>query len=342
MPVAEIILHIGLEKTGSTSIQMFLDDHKDMLRWQGIACSGCLGWFNHKLLAAYAMDDGSRDVAVTSAGIESPQSHHAFRERTRGHVLGEIAHSEASRHLITSEDLSRLATPGEVRRVHDLLSPMCDRLRVVVFLRRQDRLAVSRHYWLLVNGGVPPAVFPARGCDGYYDYAAMLDIWADVFGADAIRLVHYPEAPETTGFDAVAAFCQAADIALPAGWQQAARRDNRSLDIVSQTVLETVNRHSAVLCEKHPGRRLRETLRALDGGVPGQFVTIAEARAFADRFAAGNARLATRFGLAEPLFGDDFSMYPERPPDPAELAHAAMVRMVDVVAKLLARPPQRA
>ncbi len=34
--ISEIILHIGLEKTGSTSIQMFVDDHKATLRDQGV------------------------------------------------------------------------------------------------------------------------------------------------------------------------------------------------------------------------------------------------------------------------------------------------------------------
>jgi len=309
------------------------------LRGQGIFCSGCLGWYNHKLLAAYGMGDGSRDIAVTSAGIDGPESHQAFRARTRGHVLAEIERTDAARYLLSSEDLSRLTTVDDVRRVHDLLSEICDRIRVIVFLRRQDLLAVSRYYSHLINGALPPAVFPAPDQAGYYDYAGLIETWADVFGSDAIRIVHYPEDAGAEGFDAIGAFCRAAGIALPADWQGTARRDNVSLDVVSQTILETVNRHSGILKDKLPGKRLLDALRATDGGVSGQLVSAAEARDFYETFAQGNARLFARFGpesgSSAPFFGDDFSMYPETPARRDDLAQDALVRMVGIVANLL-------
>lgn len=333
--ISEIILHIGLEKTGSTSIQMFIDDHQTLLRDQGVIASGCLGWQNHKLLAAYAMADGSRDVAVTSAGIDGPDSHRAFRARTRGQVLAEIARTDAQRYLISSEDLSRLTSVDDVRRVHDLMSEICDRIRVIVFLRRQDLLAVSRYYSYLINGWLPPAVFPAFEQARYYDYSGLIDTWAEVFGAGAIRIVHYPEVPAAQGFDAIGAFCGAAGIALPADWQPPARRENVSLDHISQAILEAMNRHSGVLKDNASGKRLLKLLQVADGGVPGQFVSAAQARDFCETFALGNARLARRFGLPSPLFGDDFSMYPDTPPRPADLAQDALVRMVGIVANLL-------
>jgi hypothetical protein len=344
--ISEIVVHIGLEKTGTTSIQRFLDDHKPLLRDQGVVCSGCLGWYNHKLLAAYGMADGSRDIAVTSAGVDGFSAHQAFRARTRGHVLAEIERTAATRYLVSSEDLSRLTTIDDVRRVHALLSEICDSIRVVVFLRRQDLLAISRYYSLLINGAVPSAVFPAPDQAAYYDYAARLDTWAHVFGDHAIRIVHYPEtrpgAGATGSFDAIGAFCDAAGIALPTGWQGTARQDNVSMDVISQTILETVNRHGGVMTEKLPAKQLLDALRATDGGVAGAFVSAAQARAFYDRFALGNAVLVRRFGLPQPLFGDNFSMYPESPPSPGAYAQAALERMMAVTATLLTRSPQRA
>jgi len=341
--ISEIIVHIGLEKTGTTSIQMFLDDQKSMLRDQGVFCSGCLGWYNHKLLAAYAMADGSRDIAVTSAGIDGPDAHQVFRARTRGHVLAEIERTDATRYLLSSEDLSRLNTIDDVRRVHALLSEICDNIRVVVFLRRQDLLAVSRYYSLLINGNVPAAVFPEPDQAGYYDYAALLDTWGHVFGAQAIRIVHYPETRSGAGsFDAIGAFCDAAGIALSAAWQATARQHNVSLDVISQTILETVNRRGGLMTEKVPARRLLDALRAVDGGIAGALVSAAQARTFYDRFALGNAALERRFGLPQPVFGDDYSMYPETPPAPGDLAQAALERMVAVAANLLNRATQRA
>jgi len=339
--ISEIILHIGLEKTGTTSIQMFLDDHKAMLHAQGVFASGCLGWYNHKLLAAYGMADGSHDIAVTSAGIDGPAAHQAFRARTRGHVLAEIERTDATRYLLTSEDLSRLITIEDIRRVHALLNEICANIRVIVFLRRQDRLAVSRYYSLLINGNVPPAVFPAPDQAAYYDFAGLLEPWAQVFGDQAIRIVPYNEAQSDSGrFDAIGAFCNAAGIALPADWQGSARQDNVSLDVISQTILQTVNRQGGVLTDKIPARRLLEALRAADRGIAGAFVSAAQARTFHDRYAHGNAALARRFQVRQPLFGDDFSMYPDTPPHPAALTQAALERMVAVITNLLTRTPQ--
>jgi hypothetical protein len=320
---------------------MFVDDHKATLRDQGVFASGCLGWYNHKLLAAYGMADGSRDIAVTSAGIDGPASHQAFRARTRGHVLAEIDRTDATRYLVSSEDLSRVTAIDDVRRVHALLSEICPNIRVVVFLRRQDLLAVSRYYSLLINGNVPMAVFPEPDSAAYYDYAALLDAWATVFGDHAIRIVHYPESRPDTRFNAIAAFCDAAGLVLSKNWHASARQDNVSLDMVSQTILATANRHGGILTEKQPAKRLLDALRAADGGRAGQFVSMAQARAFYDRFALGNARLARRFGL-QSLFGNDFTMYPETPPPPGDLAQAALERMMAVVAGLLSHRHQRA
>jgi hypothetical protein len=340
--LSEIILHIGLEKTGSTSIQMFVDDHKAMLHDQGVFASGCLGWYNHKLLAAYGMADGSRDIAVTSAGIDGPDAHQAFRARTRGHVLAEIERAttqraDATRYLLSSEDLSRVTAIDDVRRVHALLSEICTNIRVVVFLRRQDLLAVSRYYSLLINGNAPPAVFPEPDNAAYYDYAALLDTWGQVFGDHAIRIVHYPENRSDARFDAIAAFCAAAGLARPTNWHAAARHENVSLDVVNQTILATINRHSGVMTEKQPAKRLLDALRAVDGGAAGQFVSTAQARAFYARFAPGNVRMARRFALPQPPFGDDFTMYPETAPTPDDLAQAALDRMAAVMATLLTR-----
>lgn len=61
-----LYLHIGLEKTGTTSVQAFLHMNRAPLAQAGIWMPGCLGHLNHKLLAAYGFEVGSRDIAVTS------------------------------------------------------------------------------------------------------------------------------------------------------------------------------------------------------------------------------------------------------------------------------------
>ena len=83
-----------------------------------------------------------------------------------------------------------------------------DPIRVVVYLRRQDKHAASAYTQNLRVGSLaPPAALPAGGPEKLiqYDYGGLLDRWARAFG-DAAMVTRIFERADLTGGDAVRDF----------------------------------------------------------------------------------------------------------------------------------------
>jgi len=61
-------------------------------------------------------------------------------------------------------------------------------MKVVLYLRRQDELAVSRYNTRIKNGQTRREIFyPKDASSPYYDYRRLLDHWSAVFGKEALR-----------------------------------------------------------------------------------------------------------------------------------------------------------
>lgn len=308
-----IHLHIGLEKTGTTTIQEFLHHNAEALKERGVLVPDVLGHKNHKYLAAYGLNDASSDIAATSTGRgETPGKIAAFRESLRQHLATDIAKSGAGEAIISSEDLSRLFSMEEIERVVHLLRDVCDDLRIIVFMRRQDQLAASRYFSLVLGGSRETAVLPwsAEGRPRFYDYETNIGRWIDAVGADRISIVTVPASrrPDARRFDSVEQFC--ARVGLDPTDFERVPNQHVSLDPVNQIILQNFNvlrdDYNARATEALVARLLPMNDRTLQH-IPG----IAQARAFYAQFAAGNARLFTRLGVEDQLFDEDFSMYPD-------------------------------
>ena len=155
-----IILHIGTEKTGTTSIQHALAHDRDALAARGFLFPQLFGSENHMEIAVYAADDGQqmelRLHELDKAKCDLPE----YRARLRQKLADEVADSACHTMIISNEHChSRLLTPSAIQRLKDLLTPFCPNIEVQVYLRRQDQLAVSLHSTRLKLGGEGP-IFP--------------------------------------------------------------------------------------------------------------------------------------------------------------------------------------
>ena len=158
------ILHVGTEKTGSTSIQAFLAGNIPLLAKHGIAYLPCCGLPASQRLVAAALVAGEQDHLAASLGLPAAELSLERKSRFRARLATELAGLPARIHtvLFSSEHLhSRLIDQGSVQRLHDLVAPLVDEVAVLVYLRRQDRLAVSRHTTAVLHGAGDDAVFPA-------------------------------------------------------------------------------------------------------------------------------------------------------------------------------------
>lgn len=322
-------IHIGAEKTGTTSIQESLHANRARLASAGIAWPEFLGHRNHKLLAAAALPVESEDAAMAgNAFAGRPTAHAAHRADVTARLAALAEHHRQV--LISSEDLQRLPRDA-VETLGALLRPSFARFRVVVFLLRQDVLALRRRAQLIRTGHMAPAGFPTLESAAerrFYDYAALLADWAAVFGDEAILPVPVGKGSGNAGVDSVDLFYSA--LQIDAEGFAPVPRLNASPDSPSLEILNRAN--GARLLPGNPLRSQLERRLACFEAARQPPASRGEAAAFLSRLAASNEALATRWLDGAAAFSSDLESYPQADPRPA-IAREAERRLLLLAAQ---------
>ena len=187
--MGEAILHIGLAKTGSTAIQAMLYRNQEFVADAGWHYPAFLNRQNHVQLAAYGASD-DHHWTHRMVGAHSVEEFHRFRKEF------EAEFRKATRKgnwVFTSEHIaSRLLDEDSVGRLAQLLERF-DRVRVVMYVRRQDEMAVASHStW--ARDGQPHPFWIDRHLKmaNRYDYRLIAERWTSVFGSDAVEIRLYP------------------------------------------------------------------------------------------------------------------------------------------------------
>lgn len=296
----EIILHIGISKTGTSSIQRALAAVRPALGAAGIHYASSPGHANHGLLPMSLVPTGAlrgfNPLLWEGIGPE------ARLARFRAEFAAEMAAlpAAARRVVFSAEQCAGLLnSPARVAALRELLAPHAAAFRVIVYLRRQDRHFASGYVQSMRVGHVVPPGFGPGGEDGLYDYAALLDRWAGVFGAAAVTpRIFEPES--LAGGDAVDDFLAAigAPGIVPAGAPE--RRSNLS---ITPGAIALVLALAEGLRGTRPGvlspdsllwRRVMQRVSEVLPG-PGWRPAPAEARAYLARFEPTNEAVRARW-----------------------------------------------
>ena len=304
----KLLLHIGVPKTGTTSIQRRLAAQCSALLKHGVLYPGGNGLavpqFLHR--AALAGDDGRNSPVA----------------RFRRDFHRELASlpSDLSTVILSDEQCSlHLRTQAQIAQLHAWLAPHFATIRIIVYLRRQDALAASLYAQMLRHGiADPPSFELARGELAFlYDYAALLENWRTVFGQGALvpRLFESDAMP---GGDVVRDFFAACGLDPALAGQRAGADINPSMNLQGQALLLSLGR----MVRDETGRtQIRDKLWARLAAIvtelfPGRGwqPSRAEASSFMAQFEAGNESIrATWFPARASLFDMDFSKLPEFP-----------------------------
>lgn len=295
------ILHIGPMKTGSSSIQLWLHRRADDLAARGYHFPTSLGSRNMSRLTymAQARAFNGELVAVDTARLD------ALRAEMAG--LSPAVHTV----IFSGEMMGQILNePREVRALKEMLDEFFDSYLIVLYLRRQDELSLSRYSTSLRRGEKRARPFAQP-----FDYELVLNLWSDVFGREAIRPRIFDRDLMPSG-DVVHDFAQAAGLPYdPTG--EAALERNTSLLPEAQQFLAMFA--DAVRASGFDGQfidiagydDINRFLNSKFSG-PGSKPPRADAIAFHDRVRASNERVrAAWFPTRETLFNEDFSAYPE-------------------------------
>jgi len=181
----ELILHIGLHKTGTSAIQQFLRDNSKNLEEQGILYpQGIVPAGDHNPLAWCLVHERyfprRKEFYVENASMNHWRKLHEV-----------VSQSSATRIILSGEDFSLIDDPGQ-------LAALCEPYdtRVIVYLRRQDQYLqsvynqmVKSYEWSLTEPFEEFLLHHHLGDVMHYD--RLLHRWANAFSRERIKVGVY-------------------------------------------------------------------------------------------------------------------------------------------------------
>lgn len=293
----ELWIHIGSHKTGTTSIQM--------------ACRDAL--LTHGPGAAHYFDVRQPDTRITRISGKGDNFRCDIDMETADAIFRPPARHPRSTRFVTSEEvLFWISEPDTVSEFAAMLRERFKSIKIIAYLRRQDRLALSHRKQVVLRlpaarfYGISKSPLPsyAPHFQKYFDYATKLaDIWCTAFGKENVHVIPYRR-DELVGGDVVPDFAYRTGVRFDPLTRMAA---NPSL-AGNHTFLGLRLAHNAV-----PPATCQEILKRLPP-VGSYLPARDDAREFVSHFAEANRRLAREWTWGnEPFeFDTDFESYPEK------------------------------
>ncbi|MBI1172181.1 hypothetical protein GC209_12330 [bacterium] len=172
-----LTLHIGSHKTGTSTLQVTFRDNEAALLARGLAVARVPPWEH---VHPYLVFTNPARIFPEGYHLTDPEAFAAFlADRPADHVFA------------SSENFSFFFRQGAIDDLARALKRRFDRIRIVVYLRRQDRHAVSHHQegaradrppegqlWGHALTALPE---PAPIQRLYLDYDQRLSMWESAF-----------------------------------------------------------------------------------------------------------------------------------------------------------------
>ncbi|MEM6624976.1 MAG: hypothetical protein AAF674_22375 [Pseudomonadota bacterium] len=289
----DCVIHIGTEKTGTTSIQRTLDANAKRLLERGFYWPPVMRSGQNPRIVCYSLDDETIDLRKRRRQLTTPETIAEFRIKFEDRLRREIKKaSNANMLLIVNEHLSRLEKRQELERLKQLIERFADRIRIVVYLRRQDRLMCSMYSQVIKIGGTRENVFPVRSVETEgdfitFNYRRIVDLWADVFGREALNIRTFEPESLVQG-DVVMDFFDVAGLEGLTGIETT--RINESLSVEALLTMRELNRHLPRTARGHLGPLSGQLFAG--SGMP---VARDDAHAFLNEFEADNDYVARQY-----------------------------------------------
>ncbi len=244
----QVILHIGLPKTGSTTIQQFIHANRRVLADQGFAYLKSLGQPNNTGLVLHCRNFGrgasERRSLRYRKNIRSEADLIGYRRKLEAELAAEVAALPSSQEtILMSCELCARLQDSEVRRLQQLLAPVASSVRILLYLRGQDDVIRSAYTTTLrVGHSVSFATWVRKEAGMLmYRYADLIARWSDVFGGEALNVRLFRKDRFKDG-DLLTDFCDAIGLADCSRFARVESR-NQSLRLGVQRFLRAFNEH---------------------------------------------------------------------------------------------------
>ncbi len=182
------IIHIGLEKTGSTFIQDFFSKNRQAIKKHGLFYSRCLTGKNHARLVLLGQEDESKPNKIHRwAGLKPEAVCAANRTWLKG---VETEKSNGLTFWASTEFLSSLLHEREnCLQFLDNMHRVFEEVSIILFVRKQEDLLLSRYSTSVLDGNHKPMTFGKVPRE--IDVVSIIDKWASVVTPENFYVLPY-------------------------------------------------------------------------------------------------------------------------------------------------------
>jgi len=312
------ILHIGTEKTGTTSIQAFLRENRNALLEQGYYVPLTMGQREHVGLVHLFAQSQKRFSTRTTLGLHTVDQVEAHQKSLNQKVRAEMyAEARAGRTLLISAErfFTVMTEESELKALRAFLYEFCRELDIVAYVRPQHEFAISMLSTNLKNGSIQKKVLQdlkkSNGLERKCDYAGVLHFWENHFPDASYKIRKFGRSELING-DSVSDFSHVTGINEHGLTRP--KRQNESLNWNAQLFMMMLNRQMSGTPKKMRSKNRAQTYRALEKHYSGTGIipSRTEALAFFGHFSESNESLRKRFFPdSKTLFDVSFDKYPE-------------------------------
>ncbi|MCB1335718.1 MAG: glycosyltransferase family 2 protein [Roseivivax sp.] len=219
-----IVIDIGPDAGASDRVQAVLAAKRARLEAKGVLFARSPGGRGHARLYMASTDPDAPDPLRAARGFAGPAAQAALRDDLARSLHAEIDRLRPELLILSCHHLGAgLHDPAQIGRLHDLLAPYADEIRILAFVEDPARMALRRYAEQVLDGRIRPLSLelslqgaanwwdaacasrpdpaPQRGLyDGpqtamhWLDLARLVRVWDGVFGAGATELHGYEPA----------------------------------------------------------------------------------------------------------------------------------------------------
>ncbi len=183
--MGRLVLHIGMHKTGSSSIQRFFSRNRHLLRMLGVSYPDAFAPDGKRL----SKHNNLFEAMSHEKDMGEPHPVYGPSETMIVELADEVRRSKVT--LISAEGLS-----GEFDIFAERFSVLRDRVpvTVIVYLRRQDDWIRSFHAQMVRMGEMRslPEFLEDPDVQRHLDYADLLGRWETALGRDTLQVEIFP------------------------------------------------------------------------------------------------------------------------------------------------------
>ncbi|WP_222929541.1 hypothetical protein [Synechococcus sp. PROS-7-1] len=238
----KLTLHIGLPKTGSSTIQTFLHTQHRELTKQSIETPQCLGAYSHyKLALMFYSTNHKLDFLAKNNNLDSAHKRLQFKAELEYKLKGEIESKTTQKWIISSEFLQHtLQAEHEITSLAEMLREYFKEINLLLYVRKPIRAAISMMSTEVKMGkpkfGIESPAYYRNLCN----HKKTITMWQRAFQPDHLKVSNFDELQQNGKL--LQDFCEKTDIA----WREAfdkTPRSNQSLSVDGLQIITSLNRY---------------------------------------------------------------------------------------------------